>query len=68
MKTRFLYSDKTAGRLLILKWPYLQHRVLLEAKAVLEQTSDVGHVHAQKRKERWGLGRLTAHYSGRKEV
>lgn len=34
---------------------HLQHSVLLETKAILEQTSDVGHVHTQERTAGSGL-------------
>lgn len=53
---------------LFICWTYLQHRALLEAKAIFEQTSDVGHVHAQKRKGRRLLGHLAAHYSRTKSL
>lgn len=47
--------------------PYPQHRALLEAKAILEQTSDVGHVHAQEGGAGRMRARLTAHCEREKE-
>lgn len=44
----------------VVKWPYLQHRALLEAKAILQQTGDVGHVHAQEGIDGWVLAGLAA--------
>lgn len=41
--------------------PHLQHSALLEAKAILEQTSDVGQVHTQERADGRVLGHLIAH-------
>lgn len=41
--------------------PHLQHGALLEAESILEQTSDVGHVHAQERMDGGVLGHLIAH-------
>lgn len=49
-----------------IKRPYLQHRALLEAKAILEQTSDVGQVHAQEGAGGRGLGHLIAHWDTQK--
>ena len=43
--------------------PHLQHSGLLEAEAILEQTSDVGQVHAQESAGRWGLVHLIAHWA-----
>ena len=40
---------------------HLQHGALLEAEAILEQTGDVGQVHAQERADCRELGHLIAH-------
>lgn len=49
-----------------MKRPYLQHRALLEAKAILEQTSDVGEVHTQEGTDGRVLGHLIAHWDTQK--
>ena len=40
---------------------YLQHGVVLEAEALLQQAGDVGHVHAEEGADGTELGHLVAH-------
>ena len=40
---------------------HLQHRVVLEAEAFLQQAGDVGHVHAEEGADGTELGHLVAH-------
>lgn len=63
-----LYRQDERKRINLYLKPYMQHRALLEAKAILEQTSDVGHVHAQEGEAGRVCARLTAHCSRRKRV
>lgn len=64
-KKKEIKNNNTSSVLSLLlcgvKWPYLQHCALLEAKAILEQTSDVGQVHTQERTDGRVLGHLIAH-------
>lgn len=42
---------------------HLQYSVLLEAKAVFEQTGDVGHVHTQEGADQMVLRHLVTHWN-----